>query len=79
MKSQKLNLEIMATTKKALNYVHNTGGNAKYEHFVSDWAPVGHMLFQEVEDAGLIEEDEEGFLHLTEKGKLKREELNDGN
>ena len=68
----------MATLKKALNYIHNTGGNVRYHDFVSDWAPVGLQLYDKAEEADLIEQDKEGYLHLTEKGKLKREELNHG-
>lgn len=68
----------MATTKKALNYVKNAGGNATYTSFVSDYAPVGHKLYEEVAGNDLITADTGGHLHLTEKGKIKLEELEDG-
>lgn len=69
----------MATLKKALNYVHNTKGNADYWDFVEAWKPVGHMLFNNIDNPGYIKQDEDGNIYLTEKGKKKREELNNDN
>lgn len=66
----------MATIKKALNYVHNAGGNATPNSLMTDYAPVGHLLYNELLKEDFIERDKEEHLTLTEKGKKKREELN---
>ena len=55
--------------KQFLEYIENTGGNAKKEHFIEDWEPIGGRVLEELADDDLVYMQTSGCLALTEKGK----------
>lgn len=55
------------TTINALTYVKNTNGGATKAHFIEDHEPIGPMLLQDLN--GLVFEDENNRLRLTDEGK----------
>lgn len=51
--------------QKYLDYIDNTGGSPKVEHFDEDWEPIGPDLRKRMTEANLIEE-REGKLYKLE-------------
>ena len=50
--------------QKYLDYIKNTGGSPKIEHFDEDWEPIGPMVRLELLDAGMTyEEDGKIFVN----------------
>lgn len=54
---------------EALQYVKNTNGGGTKAHFIDDFEPVGSMLWNDI--AGLVREDENGRIWLTEAGEAE--------
>lgn len=59
---------------KYLQYIKNTGGSPKIEHFDSDWEPIGPQVRADMEHAGLIYE-RDGHLCMTETDSKQAELL----
>ena len=51
-----------------LQYVHNTYGRATVAHFMEDWKPVGQRLWAEMLHIGLVYEDIDGHIQVTDRG-----------
>jgi ribosomal protein S19E (S16A) len=56
------------TLKNAAQYVKNTNGGATRSHFIEDHEPVGVQLWEDLSNAGLVRQDENPRIHLTEAG-----------
>lgn len=54
----------MPDYKQYLDYIRNTGGKPKVEHFDEDWEPIGPMLRKDMKAAGLIVE-KDGFITIV--------------
>jgi hypothetical protein len=52
--------------KRALQYVKNTNGGATKAIFIEDHDPIGRTLWADLD--GMIREDENGRIWLTEAG-----------
>lgn len=63
------------TTRRALEYVRNTGGQATLKHFGDDHEPIGPLLWRDLTEHGYVRVDSAGRIHLTEAGatQLKSE------
>jgi hypothetical protein len=59
---------IPAHLKQYLEYVRNTGGGATRAHFIEDWEPIGDRAWSELVAAGVVRQDENARIHLTEAG-----------
>ena len=53
---------------KYLRYIHNTCGRATLAYFVEDWKPVGQRLWAEMLHIGLVYEDANGHIRVTDRG-----------
>ena len=53
--------------KQAVQYIHNTGGNATLANFFEDHEPIGEMLWKDLVREGLAEIHHDK-LRLTSKG-----------
>ena len=51
-----------------LRYVHNTCGRATVSHFMEDWKPLGQRLWAEMLQIGLVYEDPNGHIRVTDRG-----------
>lgn len=58
----------MALNKAPLQYVRNTNGGATRAHFLEDHEPIGEMLWQGMFNSGLVRQDENGRIFLTDEG-----------
>lgn len=59
----------MGTTKlNALRYVKNTAGGARKSMFIEDHDPIGNLLWDDLAAAGLVCENAEGAVVLTDAG-----------
>jgi ribosomal protein S19E (S16A) len=54
--------------KKACQYVKNTNGGATRANFIEDHDPIGACLWADINNAGLVRQDKNGRLHLTDQG-----------
>lgn len=54
----------MSDFKQYLDYIENTGGNPKVEHFDEDFEPIGPMVRRDMLVNGLIRE-EHGRLFVS--------------
>ncbi len=54
--------------KEAIQYVKNTNGGATRAHFFEDHEPIGELLWNDLDNAGLVRTDGNGRIHLTDKG-----------
>ena len=54
--------------KQALKYVRNTNGGATRAHFLEDHEPIGEMLWKGMSNSGLVRQDENGRIFLTDEG-----------
>jgi len=50
--------------KKYLDYLKNTGGSPKIDHFDEDWEPIGPQVRKEMKAAGLIYE-KDGMIFIA--------------
>lgn len=55
--------------KQALHYVSNTESNATLEHFIEDHDPIGQVLWDDLQLAGLVDINANGKLILTHNGQ----------
>lgn len=55
--------------KNAARYVKNTNGGATRADFIEDHEPIGVPLWDDLSKAGLVRQDENGRIRLTEAGE----------
>lgn len=58
----------MTLNKASLQYVRNTNGGATRAHFLEDHEPIGEFLWQGMVNSGLVRQDENGRIFLTDEG-----------
>ena len=55
--------------RRALEYVKNTNGGATQAYFIDDHAPIGEILWRDIEGSGFAKVNAAGFIELTKLGE----------